>query len=190
MKRVVRYGVFETNSSSTHSLILLKRDTLAEDRKQEKPQYKRYALVESKHDKLYLACGCCAELYEDNQYYEGEEIDEARRKFAEGEDIDFFDTMPYDIALRLIIEEYCKQTGDKYEVIAKEIDNYSKKNYCHMKFFEYGALDSAEWDYDVIRRFFWGTEDDMRSKIAYYFEDDNILAYREFYCGIRPDDED
>lgn len=62
MKTAVRIGVFETNSSSTHTLMIMSKDALEKDRKTEKPKTRKFNTLTSKKDKLYMACGCCYEM--------------------------------------------------------------------------------------------------------------------------------
>lgn len=68
MKTVKRTGVFETNSSSTHTLVLMSSDAYEEDKKLEKPKFRKYSVLKNLKDKFFMACGCCKELFLVEEY--------------------------------------------------------------------------------------------------------------------------
>lgn len=174
MKIVQRLGVFETNSSSTHTLALVSKKDYKADKASEKPKYLRYGVVATKEDKLLMACGCCKEICDD-QWCENEEDKAilARTK------------------LGLFVDVYCKLTGDDYDKTYKMIDDINRSGRaCHMKFFSEGALYDAEVDYMLIDDMLDGELDEVLAKIRRYFDDENVLLYREYYSGIGMYDDD
>lgn len=200
MKTVKRRGVFETNSSSTHTLTLIS----VRDFKDDKERYQGKGIIFSKEDKLLMACGCCHELFVeekqmaayaswegDDQEYQIERkqgYDEVKNAIAEGRGDEIpmcHYTVYYEVAMSLLVRVYCELTGEDYDKTYKRVD---KKNHsgraCHMKFFSEGALDDERMDYMLIDDLFDGTETEVLNAIRRYFSDDFALLYREYYAGI------
>ena len=210
MKTVKRIGVFETNSSSTHTLSLVSKDVYEADKATEKPKYRRHAMIASKQDKLYMACGCCEELFleeermadyasweGDDQQYQIErkrDYDEVKNALAEGRGDEIYmdvDNTYYEVAMGLIMRVYCELTGADYDKTYQTVD---KKNHsgraCHMKFFREGALDDEQSHYLLFVNLLEGNESDVLNALRYYFDDANVLLYREFYAGVGMYDDD
>ena len=59
-----------------------------------------------------------------------------------------------------------------------------------MKFFSEGALDDEQWDYRLFVNLLEGSESDVLNALRYYFDDANVLLYREFYAGVGMFDDD
>ena len=210
MKTVKRIGVFETNSSSTHTLALVSKETYEADKSASAPKYRRHGVVAFKSDKLYMACGCCQELFVeeeriaeyaswegDDQQYQIERkqgYDEVKNALVEGrgDEIDMYvDNTYYEVAMGLIVRVYCELTGEDYDKTYKALDakNHSGRA-CHMKFFSEGALDDEQWDYRLFVNLLEGSESDVLNALRYYFDDANVLLYREFYAGVGMFDDD
>lgn len=197
MKVVKRYGVFETNSSSTHSLIMIG----AAEWKGTKDTGKRkkYNALTSKKDKLYMAAGCCEELFRPEEYImdydspsEKRACNRNKRKAKESPD-DFLDVnaLSQELALEFIFEVYCKLTGNDYTAVKNEIEKKNKSGRaCHMKFFDEGALYDERYDYALIYDLFSGSANEIRRNLEWYFSDDNVLLYLEYYQGYGAWDDD
>lgn len=189
MRTVKRVGVFETNSSSMHSMYLVSKDELQNDAVKE--EYKNYRRLENKEDKLLMACGCAHEIFPEEEEFlnRGHQGDVTYYKYAKprleaGMNM-YFDTrhVTYELASFLIVGVYCELTGKDFKTVLADIDGKNKSRKCrstHFNFFEETALHEAEYDYGVIYRFFWeGFASDIRKKIAQYFSDDAFLMYNE-----------
>lgn len=208
MKTVVRNAVFETNSSSTHTLTLISKADYETDKAQAKPKYRRYNVISSKYDKLLLAAGCCYEMFVRQDYIEecakyGDEDDVQRKKdydelkymldVGAGDQVVFTtDDFTYEMAMDMLVRVYCQLTGESYDAIYQKLDAQNRSGRaCHMTFFYEGALDDAEWDYMTIYDLFiYSDENEALDNVRRYFDDDNVICYREFYQGIRRDDDD
>lgn len=201
MKTVIRIGVFETNSSSTHTIMIMSKDALAADLKSVKPKMRKFGQIKTKKDKLYLACGCCYELFptEENclQYENWDDEQKAQYFLLKNRDdiaadMDFAEyDFSYEIAIDFIVRIYCKLTGENYDAVIKNINKKNKSGRaCHMKFFEEGALYDADSDYWVIAKMFDGKISDIEDKIESYFDDNRVVCYREFWNNIGWDDDD
>lgn len=204
MKLVRRFGVFETNSSSTHTLVLVSLSDYNADKISQFPRYVKFGVAASKSDKLLMACGCCYELFATetqiaNYAKSGDEYDVERKrdcdeikdalKQGKGGDAELcHDNVYYEVAMGLLVRVYCELTGEDYAKIYARTD---KKNHsgraCHMKFFSEGALDDEQYDYMLIDDLFDGNESEVLNNIRRYFDDGNVLLYREFYGGVRWD---
>ncbi len=173
MKVVKRIGVFETNSSSTHSLSIVKSDMVNKNAK--------YGVITSKLDKLYMACGCAEEIYPQR---DTDEVREAEERFANGEGV--YDKLSYQTVIRLLVESYCKLTGEDFDTVHNAILKENKSGRaCHMRFFEEGALYDADWDYMPFYKMFrYGTRDEIIAAVDLYFDDEYALMYGERYGGI------
>lgn len=190
MKTVKRIGVFETNSSSIHTMILVKRDFYEEDLRKEKPRYRKYEVIKSKEDKLYMACGCAWELFVPEKNYlnglfgDKEEFLANKQLMAEGVDVFLTqDDVSYEMAMQFIVTAYCEATNNNYESTLEKLDKKNRTGRaCHMKFFEEGAL--LEYDYELINDLFYGDVSEICAAIRAYFSDDNVLCYREFWNGL------
>lgn len=201
MKTAIRERIFETNSSSTHTLTFVGREDYEEDKTSEAPRYRKYRVISDKKGKLWLACGCCHELFvreKDLKNYEDEEerikeCDLVKQCAADGKGDACFDhySVYYETAIDLLVRVYCELTGEPFEQVHKKIlrENDSGRA-CHMRFFSEGALYDERWDYGLIDDLFWGSLDDVLASIRGYFNDDYVVCYREFYQGIRPDDDE
>lgn len=200
MKRVIRSGVFETNSSSTHTLTLISKKDYDADKSSAYPQYRTYGVVATKYDKLLMACGCCEEIFitekQIDDYAEnGDEYCVNRKKEHDelkgllegglGETAYMrYRIMSYELSVGYIIRVYCELTGKSYDKTYDKIVHNGSSRYLHMKFFSEGALYDAELDYAVICDLFTGNETDVLNNIRHYFDDDFVLLYREYYAGI------
>ena len=167
MKVAIRRGVFETNSSSTHTLALVTKEDYEADKELKKPKYRKFNVITSKRDKLLMACGCCAELFDEYEYSDGKN------------DL----PTPCEVAVGQFVQIYCELTGENYKSTYASINAKNKSGRaCHMTFFSEGALYDAEYDYDLIDRLLDGNN--VEKKIREYFDDNNLLCYREVYGGL------
>lgn len=206
MKIVRREGVFETNSSSTHNLVLLSKQAYEADKAQAKPKYRHYGVLDNKEDKLIMACGCCEELMateEQIELYarEGDESSVERKKtyddikeylaYGAGDRIYMWSgSISYELAVSFIVRVYCELTGADYGKKYDEIIHNTEKRMLHMKFFDEGSLMDSYSDYFLIAELFEGDESEVLNNIRRYFDDDNLLCYIERYAGIYWDEED
>lgn len=206
MKIVVREGVFETNSSSTHNLVLVSKKDYEADKAQKKPKYRHYGVLDNKEDKLRMACGCCDEMLvteEDiNRYasYGGEGNINRKKEYDEIKDYltnglgDYcymwYGCISYELAVSLIARVYCELTGKNYDKTYDGIIHNTEKRMLHMKFFDEGALNDSASSYMIIADLFQGDESEVLSNIRRYFDDDNVLCYIEYYAGIHWDEDD
>lgn len=207
MKIVKRIGVFETNSSSTHTLTLVSKQDYEADKATAKPKYRKYGVVATKEDKLLMACGCCEEMFlteEQINEYAGwgdeysvkrkEEYDEIKRCIANGlgDSISFAgDDISYELAVSFAVRVYCELTGDNFDKKYDEIIHNESQRYLHMKFFDEGALSEPKWDYLLIYDLFHWDESEMLDNLRHYFDDEFVLLYRECYgSGARLLDDD
>lgn len=173
MKIVVRRGVFETNSSSTHTLALVTKENYEADNELKKPKYRKFNVIATKRDKLLMACGCCVELFDTYDFLE-KDVDSAYVGSL---------TTPCEIAVDQFVRIYCELTGEDYKSTYASIDAKNKSGRaCHMNFFSEGALYDAEYDYELIDRLLDGNN--VENKIREYFDDSNLLCYREIYGGL------
>lgn len=195
MKTVKRIGVFETNSSSIHSMSLVSRDALEEDAKAEKPKYAKYKRLTSKADKLYMACGCCHELYDDNGSYDDakDRVGDYATLLRHADDLEYYcDTccgeydIKYGVAIELLVGVYCELTGEDFEKLRQSVLKINKSGRaCHMRFFYEGALYDADSDYYMIDDMFLrGPISTIIKRIRKYFDDDNVLCCREYWNGM------
>ena len=166
MKIVKRLGVFETNSSSTHTLTLVSKADYEADKATEKPKYRKYGVVATKEDKLLMACGCCYEIYEDSP--------PSRWRPSS-----------CDRAIGWMVRAYCDLTGEDYDKTLAFVNatNHSGRA-CHMKFFSEGALYDADSDYRIIDDLLDHTKAKMTENMRRYFDDEVVLLYREYYAGV------
>lgn len=200
MKTVIRTGVFETNSSSLHTLMIMSQDELSADRKSEKPKTRKFETITTKKDKLYLACGCCHEIFTREEYYLNYcSDDEARAEYfaLKNHEVDpeeaYFSKydFSYEVAIDHIVRVYCRLTGEDYDAVMQEVDSINKSGRaCHMKFFDEGSLYDPDYDYMIITDLFYGSVDGIDRHIEAYFDDDKVVCYREFWNGIGFSDDD
>lgn len=187
MKAVKRIGVFETNSSSTHTLMLVPADGMGD-------KGDRYGVVATKYNKLLMACGCGYELFPDAKimdegYKYSDELRETEEQFAAGEWI--YGKLTYQTTMALLVGEYCKLTGEDYDKTLAEVLRINDSGRaCHMKFFSEGALYDEDYDYELILDLFRGTRSEVIAAIDAYFDDKYVLLYREYYGGVAWDDDD
>lgn len=199
MKTVMRVGVFETNSSSVHTMTLKSRDDIAADGKEEKPKLAKHVKLADKKDKLYMACGCCKELYDDYDQAEDADAYDFATLMQHADDPGFYyndckddNDVKYGVAIALLVGIYCELTGEDEKTLkAAILKENSSGRACHTRFFEEGALYSAESDYYIIDDLFWGSSLPAVVKhIRNYFDDDNVLCYREYWNGMGMFDDD
>lgn len=195
MKIVKRTGVFETNSSSTHSIILVAKEDLEKN-----PKVEKHHKLTSKKDKLMMACGCFYEIYEDNSPYRDENQayydidDELMKAFVTKTQTDPFaddyltsDDLTCDTAIRLLVSVYCNLTGEDFDTVFNPIIEKNKSGRaCHTLFFREGALYDTEFDYDLIDMLFVGPISKIIENIENYFDDGNVLCYLEYWQGSIP----
>lgn len=208
MKTTIRSKIFETNSSSTHTLALVSKSDYTADRAAPKPKFKRYVSLTDKYDKLLMACGCCHELFYDPRPDDDggrfdefgidpycEDLDPGAAKtpltyarLAEDKELEHLYIMSSDVtysfAIEILTGVYCSLTGKDQEHVKNTVNGNNKcGRACHMKFFEEGALYDAESDYYPIYRLFEGTVKTVLAAVRNYFDDDTVLCYREYYQG-------
>lgn len=191
MKMVQRTGAFETNSSSLHTLILTKKDKW-EEMKAEKPKYNNFTVLTDAKDKLYLACGCCTEIFSWEEYMSEEEraeCEEMRMVFRKNI-FEFYSPRDFscELAVELLVRGYCNKAGEDFDTVLKEITEANTPDFpCHLRFFEEEELDEP-YGYYVIENLFLGGVLDgefaIMRNIADYFDEDNLLCYREYWNGI------
>lgn len=206
MKIVKRRGVFETNSSSTHNLVLLSRKDYEADKAQKKPKYRNYGVLDSKEDKLRMACGCCEELFLTEEQMERYAIHGGEGNAANKKEYDeikgfisngygdyvymHYEVMSYELAVSFLARVYCELTGKNYAKAYDGIIHNTEKRSLHMKFFDEGALYDERWDYMIIADMFEGGESEVLNNIRRYFDDDKLLCYFEYFGGACWDDDD
>lgn len=206
MKIVVRAGVFETNSSSTHNLVLVSKKDYETDKASEKPKFRHYGVLDNKEDKLLMACGCCEEMllteekinlcasYGDERSIERKnEYEEIKDLIAHGlGDCSYMwhGWISYEMAISFIARVYCELTGKDYGKTYDEIIHNTEKRMLHMKFFDEGALNDSVLSYRIIADLFKGNENEVLNNIRRYFDDDNLLCYIEYFAGIHWDEID
>lgn len=175
MKIVKRIGVFETNSSSTHTLALVSKQDYEADKSTAKPKYRKYNALTTKYDKLLMACGCCKELFDDNYNYS----DDSTR------------TLACEATISLFVRVYCNVTHEDYDKTFAQIMSTNRSGRaCHMKFFYEGALYEADYDYMLFDDMVEGSLSTVLDRISRYFDDETLLLYREFYNGVGMYDDD
>lgn len=198
MKIAIRNGVFETNSSSTHTLTLVPKA----EYDSEKEEFKHFRTLTDKHDKLLMACGCCSEIFieekeiaryaswgDECEIERKKEYDEIKDALANGFGNEIYishNNLYYELAMDFIVRVYCELTGDDRDKTYAEMDKINNSGRaCHMKFFWEGSLYDPEYDYYLITELFVGDEADILANIRNYFNDDNLLCYSERYGGCR-----
>lgn len=191
MKIVRREGVFETNSSSVHTLVLTEKENWE---KEADTKYKKYRVLTDAKDKLYMACGCCHELFpsEKNATESRKEWYARLRELLKDESVYFTlypENVSCELAVEILVDVYCEKFGGDREKLAAQINaiNNSGRG-CHMKFFSEGALYDADSDYRLIEQLFYGAvrseEWGFRPKIVDFFDNGKVLCCREYYQGI------
>lgn len=184
MKTVRRIGVFETNSSSSHSLMLCSKD---EAEKMKKNKRKRYGFLTDIDDKFLMACGCCYEMFpeEKDRIKYASEADKARReeisaRLKSGRNVTLtVDDVTYETALSFLTAVYCDITGKDKDATLAETDGINKSGRaCHMKFLYEGSLTDPKSDYSAIYYMFDGDVGEIERHIRRYFGNDNVLCYR------------
>lgn len=194
MKIVQRKGVFETNSSSTHTLILTTKDQWE---KEAQTKYKKYRVLSSPLDKLNMACGCCHELFPSEERSEKlKEICARVREHLHDEDDIFLypHALSCELAVKILTDVYCRKYGGDSEDLQMRINAInSSGRACHMEFFSEGALYDPSSDYGVIEDLFYDAIHSGMSgvyqKIADYFDENNVLVCREYYQGVGYDED-
>ena len=169
MKIAIRNGVFETNSSSTHTLTLVPKAEY--DSEMEK--FKHCRALTDKHDKMLMACGCCSEIFveekeiaryaswgDEYNVERKKEYDEIKDALANGfgdEIYICYDNLYYELAMDFIVRVYCELTGENHDkTYAETVKINNSGRACHMKFFREGSLYDPEFDYCLITDWFSG----------------------------------
>lgn len=183
MKVVKRIGVFETNSSSTHSMVLLPKEEWQKDCQKKEPKYRDYYVLDDPKDKLYMACGCCEELFDSElaaSQKRKESYAKVRKAIKDGDEIWLEpDSFSWQLAVEFFVKVYCDMFGEEYTTLLNQIIEENKSGRpCHMRFFCDGALRDAIDDYGEIYSLFYG---DPRTTIEYYLSKNNVLVCREEY---------
>lgn len=156
MKKVIRLGVFETNSSSTHSLMMMPKEALETD-ENGKPAKRKCGVITSKFDKLLMACGCCYEIFADErthlQYNCTEEEDQKNyfalknhEKIYEDITLEDYIASPY-CNCRQVGEDLFERTYDQRDFSYEVAIDYVVGVYCKLTGEDYDAVSK-----DILRR--------------------------------------
>ena len=105
MKLSVRKGVFETNSSSTHSLTMCSED--------EFDQWKNGKLLYDSYNEELISKEEVFNIYRENEYYNDKTDDEIMDKIYEEREFLTFDQFASDEFLESYWDSYTTKSGEK-----------------------------------------------------------------------------
>ena len=195
MKKVIREGVFETNSSSTHAVVFKKRESNEIERNSSR--------------EIHTAFGKTAFLiglinYAENFCYE-EFVEPDLTKIIESFGEDWHDSMlsifkkenPKILCAKFkdaVISEYLNQSGLSYEAFEQKLAQSSfarVKKFTCAHFFTEGCLDDCTCPFEGFRGIARGlsltylsTDEDFKKKAKEYLSDDYIFTLTELYAGV------
>ena len=199
MKKIIREGVFETNSSSTHSVVFKKKTDNSVDKSS---SYE----IHTPWGKTLFLIGLInyAETYSDNESDEKTmTLEEVRERFGE----DWTQEMA-EIVFNInndnkticqkfknaVIEEYLAMTGITREEFDKKFNEspftHGGQCFCYY-FFEEGVLDWCDCPFDSLSGIVTTldltclrTPEDFKAKAKEYLSDEYKFALKEFYSGV------
>ena len=195
MKRVIREGVFETNSSSTHAVVFKKR----EGKETEKNSSRE---IHTAFGKTAFLIGLInyAELYDHSEFIEPD-LTSIIESFGE----DWHDSMlsifkkedPKILCAKFkaaVINEYLAQSGLSYEAFEQKLaqSEFARvKKFTCAYFFTEGCLDDCTCPFEGFRGIarelsltYLSTEEEFKEKAKKYLSDDYIFTLTELYAGV------
>ena len=195
MKRVIREGVFETNSSSTHAVVFKKR----EGKETEKNSSRE---IHTAFGKTAFLIGLInyAELYDHSEFIEpdltsiiesfGEHWHESMLSIFKKED-------PKILCAKFknaVIKEYLAQSGltfEEFEAKLSQSDFARVKKFTCEHFFQEGCLNDCTCPFEgfsgIARELsltYLSTEEEFKEKAKKYLSDDYIFTLTELYAGV------
>ena len=196
MKRVIREGVFETNSSSTHSVVLKRKESNAPDKDSSYEIHTPFAktmfligLITYVRKYGRVSATLKAELFDFNN----PTID----KWRESVGPDFLKDNSTEVCERFklaVIDEYIQSSGITLEEFNKQFNEstFTCDGECLCcNFFENDVLDYCSCPFDsfggmvdAFQLFNLNTKEDYRAKAKEYLSNEFKFALKEFYCGV------
>ncbi len=177
MKKIIREGVFETNSSSSHSVVLKKKEN---DNVDEDASYE----IRTPLAKTLFLIGLYTSIKEDSCY---DEDDEYAHYEIESEDV----LIKF---IKLVIEEYISMSNITEEEFKKQYheSNFTYQGRCHCSnFFEEGALIDCDCSFHTFSNITFALKLADNAPDSYYREkakellsDEYKFVLKEFYCCL------
>ena len=192
MKRVIREGVFETNSSSTHSVSFVRREDSNPD---EESSYELHSPL----SKLIFLIGLIENARRSERYYDGEEdiIDEIPDLYVDMDE----DILPLNSLLNIcknflnaVKDEYMSIEGIDEEEMNKRIAEspFSCEGKCLCRnFFEDDVLDECNCPFDsyygivdTLELSSLYTAEAFRKKAKAFLSNEYKFVLKEYWCGF------
>ncbi len=180
MKKVIREGVFETNSSSSHSVVLKKKEN---DNVDEDASYE----IRTPLAKTMFLIGLYTSIKEDSHYGEDGEDDEYAHYEIESEGV----LIKF---IKIIIEEYIAMSNITEEEFKKQYheSKFTYQGRCHCSnFFEEGALIDCDCSFHTFSNVTFAlklpddaTDSFYHEKAKELLSDEYKFVLKEFYCGV------
>ncbi|MBQ9084100.1 MAG: hypothetical protein IJY24_00415 [Clostridia bacterium] len=193
MKRVIREGVFETNSSSTHSVSFVRREDSNPD---EESSYELHSPL----SKLIFLIGLIENARRSERYYDGEEdiIDEIPDLYVDMDE----DILPLNSLanicknlLNAVKDEYMSIEGIDEEEMNKRIAespfSYEGKCLCR-NFFEDDVLDSCTCPFEgysgivnSLKLYRLYTKNEFAEYARWFLAPEQKFVLKEYWCGMQ-----
>ena len=187
MKKVIREGVFETNSSSTHTVSFVRKET--EERDKESSCELRSAFA-----KMMFLIGLCENASRIPVYFE-EDMDEALAEmYPEGEIPLMSDKDVCEKFLLAVKEEYMKEENIDEGELEKRIaeSDFSYEGKCHCSnFFDDDVLIECTCPFDgysgmvsSLELYNLYTDEDYKKRAKEFLCPEYKFILKEYWCGL------
>ena len=186
MKRVIREGVFETNSSSTHTVSFVKREGEGAEKDSSYELHSPFA-------KMMFLIGLCENAARIPVYYEDmEEL--LSEMYPDGDIPVISDKDLCEKFLRAVKEEYMRtesiDSGKLEKRILESDFSYEGKCLCR-DFFEDDVLDICTCPFEgysgivnSLELYHLYTEEDYRKKAKEFLSSEYKFILKEYWCGL------
>lgn len=187
MKRVIREGVFETNSSSTHTVSFVRKETEGADKESSYELHSAFA-------KMMFLIGLCENASGMPVYFEEDMDDILAEMYPEDEIPLISDKDMCEKFLHMVKVEYmAAESIDEAELekrICESDFSYEGKCLCR-DFFEDDVLDICTCPFEgysgivnSLELYHLYTDDDYREKAKEFLSDEYKFILKEYWCGL------
>ena len=187
MKRVIREGVFETNSSSTHTVSYVKKKGDGADKGSSYELHSAFA-------KMMFLIGLCENASQIPVYYEEDMDDILREMYPDGDIPVMSDKDLCEKFLLAVKEEYMKEENIDSKELEKRIleSDFSYEGKCLCRdFFEDDVLDICTCPFEgysgivtSLELYHLYTDEDYRKKATEFLSSEYKFILKEYWCGL------
>ncbi len=187
MKRVIREGVFETNSSSTHTVSFVRKEKEGADKESSYELHSAFA-------KMMFLIGLCENASRVPVYFE-EDMDEVLAEmYPEGDVPVMSDRDLCEKFLLAVKEEYMAKENINDSELEKRIyeSDFSYEGKCHCSnFFDDDVLCDCTCPFEgysgivtSLELYHLYTEEDYRKKAKEFLSSEYKFVLKEYWCGL------